>query len=135
MGFTQTKSRLRTTLCAKKLWKLTMLLSSVTTNVFSADTRLLRNVKNTWRNSIFTVKMRRNVKPPKPWLNNKNLKRIVYKKKEKNENFNENKNNCEKFKRKPSQKKWSKLPKLKLAKKSSAKWTKKNWQIWILKQS
>merc|ERR1739848_477170 len=30
------------------------------------------------------------------WLNNKNLKRIVCKKKEKNENFNENKNNCEK---------------------------------------
>jgi phosphopantothenoylcysteine synthetase/decarboxylase len=78
--------------------------------------------------------MRRNVKPPKLWLNNKNLKRIVCKKKEKNENFNENKNNCEKFKRKPSQKKWSKLPKLKLAKKSLAKWMKKNWQIWILKQ-
>merc|ERR1712037_1063349 len=127
-----TKSRLKTMPCAKKLWRLTMLLSRGITNVFSVATRLLRNVKNTWRNSIFIVKMRRNVKPPKPWLNNKNLKRIVCKKKEK---FNENKNNCEKFKRKPSQKKWNKLPKLKLAKKSLAKWTKKNWQIWILKQS
>merc|ERR1740116_540232 len=122
-------------LCAKKLWRLTMLLSRGITNVFSVATRLLRNVKNTWRNSIFIVKMRKNVKPPKPWLNNKNLKRIVCKKKEKNENFNASKNNCEKFKRKPSQKKWSKLLKLKLAKKSLAKWTKKNWQIWILKQS
>merc|ERR1740116_485203 len=115
-------------LCAKKLWRLTMLLSRGITNVFSVATRLLRNVKNTWRNSIFIVKMRRNVKPPKLWLNNKNLKRIVCKKKEKNVNFNANKNNCEKFKRKPSQKKWSKLPKLKLAKKSLAKWMKKNWQ-------
>merc|ERR1719272_262346 len=98
-----------------------MPLSSVTTNVFSVATRLLKNVKNTWRNSIFIVKMRRNVRPPKLWLKNNNLKRIVCKKKEKNVNFNANKNNCEKFKRKPSQKKWNKLPKLEIGKKVISK--------------